>query len=309
VTTSRKTYNILVPYFTRSEHGPLEPLLKIAKQHPFDKMLKLWDVDARVYDKPGYYPEDGYGHSLVPEPDLVLCGFDRPEMAKYAYDAYHMGPPLPIAQIFAGDIAGGAYDDRDRFVISNYADLIFTAGRRQQSRVIEATRWRREVNELPIVICSGATHYDDMTVEEIPGMKLPKEFALVLYNRPSLLSMTETVDEVMELGKWLDNHGHPVYWAQPNGDEGSDKITNIARLFCETQMLPQMTRGEFLWILSKASIFVGNSSALCYEAPYFLRPIKQFGVRNKYREALEETQPGASACILTNIYNFLERRQ
>ena len=73
-------------------------------------------------------------------PDIVLCGFDRPEMVDLAYCAYHQN--IPVAQIFAGDISGGAFDDADRFVISTYSTLIFCADNPQFERIQRTFMWK-----------------------------------------------------------------------------------------------------------------------------------------------------------------------
>lgn len=156
--------------------------------------------------------------------DLVLASFDRPEMIPVAYEAYHRG--IPVAQIFAGDIAGGAYDDADRFVISQYASLLFCATQRAAQRVSKAVEWRRKLRDFPKVSVVGATHFDDMQTLTDNSPELPPflkgKFDLVLYNPPSFLTADEIKDELLDLREHLNNR--PVVWIAPNGDRYSELI-------------------------------------------------------------------------------------
>jgi len=235
-------------------------------------------------------------------PDVVLCPFDRPEMVPVAYSAYHY--KVPIAQIFAGDIAGGAFDDAERFVISNYARWLFCADYPQAKRVRAATRWKEECGLDRNIVVVGATHFDDMTaVNEQEPRKLG-DYTLVLYNPPSLLDREGVEMELGQLQKEVEDD-ELVLWADPNGDANSDIVEEFAE---DAVRLGALERTEFLSFLKNANRIVGNSSCMFYEAVYFDVPYKQIGVRNRYREPIPKfmCKPGASRAVIEALKEGIE---
>lgn len=290
----KEPYRILIPYFTRSEWGPLTPLLNVMKK---DERLEAITVPKKMDNLQTI--DDVL---TVLSPDMVLCGFDRPEMVPVAYAAYHRR--IPIAQIFAGDIAGGAFDDRDRFVISNFADLLFCSEGFQKRRVEEALAWRTFAEDQPRIVVSGATHFDDM---ETDASLVPRNnYTLVLYNPPSLLSREQIVSEL----KLVDIIGNPwpIVWVAPNGDKNSDVVEEFAKAHANCTYLESQPRDRFLGLLEFCQFFVSNSSALAYEAPYFKRPVERMGIRNSIRYKLQESEckPGASKIICDEIVKYLD---
>ena len=312
-------YRILIPYFTRSEWGPLTPLLKVMKE---DQRLEAITVPKKMDSLQAISDV-----LAVLAPDMVLCGFDRPEMVPVAYGAYHKH--IPIAQIFAGDIAGGAFDDRDRFVISNYADLLFCADEKQMRRVRKATAWRQDLREVePYCLVSGPTNFDDMPFS-VPG-DVPAPFDLVLYNPPSLASEKEILKELEEIKRVIQYgepspgsvYAYPVVWVAPNGDKYSDLIEdfaidfskhfplgpNLAATDCHVLWRKTMPRNEFLGYLASCNRFIGNSSSMFYEAVYFNVRRVQIGMRNSLREEISKSmcKQGASKIICNSIVNYLD---
>lgn len=272
--------------FTRSEKGPLEPLIHTARDMGHE-VLALDLSQCPDKDRLAVIEE----HLNETGPDYVLAFFDRPEMVPVAYAAYHMG--FPIAQAFAGDIAGGAWDDADRFVISNYATFLFTADTPQFKRCVQAMKWKKAVETPCLIKTVGATHFDDMEALT-PSVNEP--YDLVLYNPPSLLSRLAVEAELSEMVSYL-SEDRLVYWATPNGDPNSDLVQEYANTFSP---LPELCREEFLGYLKGATTLYGNSSCMFYEAPYFGIPVMQFGVRNRFRERIspERRKPGATKAIL-----------
>ena len=294
--------HIWTPIFTRSELGPLGPLVEKAKESK-DIVFHLDDMRRIQKD---HWLNHVKKYIDTYKPDLVLCGFDRPEMSLIAWQVYHLD--VPIAQIFAGDIAGGAHDDADRYTISNYSDLLFCADQPQYDRVYRTLAWRKPLGTFPEIYISGATHFDDMRFEVPDWPETRGEYALVLYNPPSFANTFQMEQELLEIQKICEKK--TVLWAQPNGDENSSFVRGFVALMKNTKLLPEMDRHAFLGFLNQASLFVGNSSCLFYEAPYFGVPTKQIGMRNKYREMISRNMMtmGASEEILARIREFLAKR-
>lgn len=295
-----RKWKVWTCYFTRSEEGPLQPLL--------NELNRRYEIDCRVFDMqqvPDINREvTVHGQLNIYKPDMVLCSFDRPEMVTVAYIAYHKH--IPISQIFAGDVAGGAWDDADRYAISNYANICFCADIPAYNRLQKALEWKRICLEDSHIFLSGATHFDDMGYEAFND----EGYNLVLYNPPSLASDDQIREELKEIREEID--GKKTYWAAPNRDPRSNIITEFAKeLQADVSYLDNMPRKKFLGILKNADLFVGNSSSMFYEAQFWNVPIKQIGVRNRYREPIgkDMCRPGASKMITARMLEYLRGRQ
>jgi len=298
-----KRYVVWTCYFTRSEKGPLMPLL--------DLMRKDARFEVLTYNFTGKNITQDFlkEHFAAVKPDVVLCGFDRPEMVPVAYTAYHMN--IPVAQIFAGDIAGGAWDDADRFAISQYASLLFVSGKAQKRRLEKALAWRKEINDMPEITISGATHIDDLKISLPSVVYSNNDYNVVLYNPPSRLDpegIKKEVDEILELvGDDM------TFWFEPNGDEFSDLVMDYVGSKERKNIIlrKNVDRSKFLGYLLNCKKFIGNSSAMFYEGQMFKAEKIQVGVRNAYREPLEPkyARAGASEKISEGLYNYLERKK
>lgn len=290
---------IWVCYFTRSEFGPLEPLIR--------ELQFREDVDLKVESFARNVSMDAISYSLDEfDPDMVLCGFDRPEMVPVAYTAYHKD--VPIAQIFAGDLAGGAYDDADRFALSSYSTLLFCASLRSKQRVTAALRWRDEMYDDKRVHLVGATHFDDMKDNGHPT-DVQGPYDLVLYNPPSMASYEQIKKELLKIQQNLKK-GRAVVWIEPNGDKFSKIVNDFAIKLEGTLWKKSMLRPDFLSYLKYCERFIGNSSSMSYEAPYLKRITVQIGMRNRFRERIPEDKckPGASKRIADLMIDFCKER-
>lgn len=248
-------------------------------------------------------------HFAAVKPDVVICGFDRPEMVPVAYAAYHAN--IPVAQIFAGDLAGGAWDDADRFAISQYASMLFVSGKAQKRRLEKALSWRKEMNDMPEIIISGATHFDDIMHLKIPSEVFRiNEYNVVLYNPPSLLDACDIRKELDEILEIVGDDR--TLWFEPNGDPFSDLVMDYvgSKERKNIVLRKSIDRYMFLGFLANCKKFIGNSSAMFYEGQAFRAEKVQVGVRNAYREPIEAgyARAGASKNISEGLYNYLERK-
>jgi len=305
-----KKLKIWAPYFTRSEFGPLDPLLEKLEEDGRFSVQRLNWTDHR--------PTLGemIDEFKLNSPDAVFCCFDRPEMVPVAYASYHAD--VPAVQVFAGDIAGGAYDDADRFAISQYASILFCSSMVQKERLEKALEWKKGIGQFPRICVSGPTHLDDMfwinppetdITYGKPGYLWPLKYDLVLYNPPSMLGIREIKEEVDEIFRLIGD-GY-AYWFAPNGDRHSDWLVDRVHKMMETsdkiRYFPSMERLRFLGYLVNATRFIGNSSALFYEGPALDVECVQVGVRNKYRETVRG-KGGASRKIADELYEFLKTK-
>ena len=300
-----KRYTIWTCYFTRSEKGPLMPLLDMMRKDPRFEVLSYNFTGKSKNITQDLLKE----HFAAVKPDAVICGFDRPEMVPVASAAYHAG--IPVAQIFAGDLAGGSWDDADRFAISQYASMLFVSGKAQKRRLEKALSWRKEMNDMPEIIISGATHFDDIMHLKIPSEVFRiNEYNVVLYNPPSLLDACDIRKELDEILEIVGDDR--TFWFEPNGDRLSDMIMDYVGAKEKKNIVfrKNLDRNRFLGYLMYCKKFIGNSSAMFYEGQAFPCEKVRVGVRNAYREPVEpgHMRAGASKNISEGLYNYLERK-
>ena len=297
-----RKFTIWTCYFTRSEKGPLMPLLDMMRKDPRFEVLSYNFSGKNITQD--FLKE----HFAAVKPDVVICGFDRPEMVPVAYAAYHAN--IPVAQIFAGDLAGGAWDDADRFAISQYASMLFVSGKAQKRRLEKALSWRKEMNDMPEIIISGATHFDDMSMSPPMAVCAVEGYNVVLYNPPSLLDPEGIRKELDEILKLIGDER--TVWFEPNGDPFSDLVMDYigSKERPNIFLRKNADRSKFLGYLMYCKKFIGNSSAMFYEGQTFRAEKVQVGVRNAYREPIEAgyARAGASKNISEGLYNYLERK-
>jgi UDP-N-acetylglucosamine 2-epimerase len=237
-------------------------------------------------------------------------------MVDLAYSAYHAN--IPVCQIFAGDISGGAFDDADRFAITTYSSLIFTADNPQYERVQRSFMWKGLLRERPRVFISGATHFDDMEYDD-EAVPPKKKYALVLYNPPNMGEIIPQVyadlDAIIAKLENYFNKGiiEVAYWVAPNGDYGSDVVISSAKRYTRqyrVEYLGELPHRKFLGYMKHCDVMIGNSSSMYYEAAFFNRDTLQIGQRNKYREKIASIRchPGASQKIIGHIREFIGER-
>lgn len=288
---------LAVFYSNRAEKGILMPVIK--------RMRESSTLDPLVCDLFSIKPPvsklgSTYDHTyklLEENPvDLALCGFDRLEMIFVALAAHHHN--IPIAQVHAGDQSfKGSFDDVTRHSISLYAQVHFCNGYKSYMRtcglmnaVGRSAKWTFEV---------GSTAFDDLEIDD--SLCPEKPYLLILYNPPTRRpDLMET--ELTEIKNMVDK---PAVWIGPNWDPGSSKIVSYAHevAFSKGKAITyrdNVPRPQFLGLLKNCDRFLGNSSSLFLEAPYFLpkERIIHIGVRNQGREFIE-IRPGGSDRIVS----------
>ena len=277
----------------RAERGVLAPVIDELKKRQFDVVDAVlpdrWDMTAVWCDAEEY----------LAGADYAICPFDRAQITTTAM-LCHLNK-VPFAQMHAGEISSGTFDDSNRYVISLWADMCLCAHRRFARRV----RKIKKIAHLPgIVATVGITHLDNISIDEsiVPS----EEYNLVIYNPPTLLDarrMRKEMDEIVSCA-WNKR----IIWIGPNGDVGSDIINDYvaeAKDWFKSLITyyPNLPRPQFLGLLKNAYCVYGNSSCLIYEAPHFQTPVRMIGERNRIREKLR-FRIGASS----RIADLIERR-
>lgn len=268
----------------RSEEGLLRPVIEELRK---DWEVWEWRIPDNWFDVPAFF------HEQMETPDLAICPYDRPPVTLAAYFLYHAR--VPIAQLHAGDISSGTFDDMDRWCITAWAKYHFCAGEDQAERVKAFLDVIRRPKPWYVHV-SGVTNLDD-----IENMAEPPDgdYDVVLYNPPT------AAPELMatELAPVFNLLDKETYWLVPNGDPGSLFISEKVQAFAQHKPIvwtPTMPHESLLGLLSRAKRVIGNSSALFFEAPYFRCDIIHVGERNRIREHVK-LEPGGSRRIAEKL--------
>ena len=178
--------------------------------------------------------------------DMLLILGDRWEILAAA-TAAHLRR-MPIAHIGGGDVTEGSYDDAMRDCISRMATIHFTTSFSSTARLVALGYRNVHLVGNPAV---------DYIVRE-PWQRereVAEPYVLVSYQ-------PETIDDTVDIQAVEAAIGtRKAVWVSPNPDRGSDRISRGE----------SYSHDRFLNLLLHCDEFIGNSSAMFYEAP-FLKP-------------------------------------
>ena len=202
---------------------------------------------------------DGILYGL--KPVLLFILGDRWEIMAAATAAHLQR--IPIAHIGGGDVTEGSYDDAMRDCISRMAAIHFTTSTAATARLV--AQGYRNVN----LVGNPAVDYIMHAAWQREGGWPTEPYLLVSYQ-------AETIDSdhhgagfrTLKLGV-----GKRVVFIRPNKDLGSDTINIFINDAVRDGDIVHdyVSHDEFLNLLYHCDEFIGNSSAIFYEAP-FLKP-------------------------------------
>ena len=218
-------------------------------------------------------------------PDIVLISGDRAESLTLCLTAAYMG--VPVAHIQAGD-RSGHIDDAARFAIGRLAHIHFA------SCEDSADRLRRMGEQDFRIFTVGAPQLDDIVDRTFDASSVRLDGTAFDVTRPYILLVQHPVmaerDEAAQHMKACISAclaaGLPVVWIYPNSDFGYTRITAVIEEFRGTANLfavRNLNRDDFLTLLARAAVLVGNSSSGMLEAPSFRVPVVNLGTRQRGR--------------------------
>lgn len=230
-------------------------------------------------------------------PDLVVTIADRYETISTAIAASYMN--IPLVHIQGGEVTG-SIDEKVRHAITKLADIHFVSTACAATRVIK-------MGERPeSVFNTGCPSIDlardaamSMDVKMNPFDKyggvggecfdLEKGYSIVMQHPVT----TEYQDARMQITETLlaiEKYGRSVFWFWPNVDAGSDATSKGIRAFREThqprniRFFKNMSPRDFLVLLMRSDMIIGNSSVAIRECAYLGIPAVNIGSRQTGRE-------------------------
>ena len=217
-------------------------------------------------------------------PDWLLIAGDRGEtfMASVA-GAY---TNTPTAHIQAGELSGNI-DGLARHAIGKMAHLHFASNQDAVKRLIRLGEEKKRIFKV------GATQLDEIKnklfssknhIRKKFNIKENEKLIIAIFH-PVTEDQKETNLNTIKILKALEKNRCKKIWIMPNNDSGSDDIreTVLNNKNSEISVHRNLSREDFLGLLSIASCMIGNSSSSLIEAPSFQLPAINIGRRQKDR--------------------------
>lgn len=276
-------------YSSRSEIGLINPVIEALEAKGFEIVkVNLTDhVDLKVESLGEVYNWSYLflKNMMAKRPDMCFTPFDRYEMVFATLASHHLN--IPIAQMHAGDISEGTWDDATRHVISLYSTIYFCNGKKSTERV---KRLLKSIDKSTTHVYDvGSTAFDNIELDNSIVPTFP--YNLVVYNIPT--KNPELISEELNfIEKLLMDTGSRSIWILPSDKVFTELvISTVDRLEHQGKVVrySSLPRSQFLALMKNCRYFIGNSSSMIYEAPAFLKSeqIIHVGIRNEGREPVE----------------------
>ena len=236
-----------------------------------------------------------YGITQVLEdikPDLVFIEGDRGEALAGAIAAAHLN--IPIIHHGSGDISG-SIDNKIRSAISVLSDYLLAGNQDSYQRLISIGLPEERITFV------GEPGLDDIFSGEYPTIEqINKKYNLPI-EKPVILLIyhPDTEDNVyvdVEIKTILDSIselGITTVAIYSNSDAGGRQINLILdekeKELSFLKVFPHVERSDFLGLMNRCSLMLGNSSAGIVELPSFKKPFVCVGLRQKNRLKTQNT--------------------
>lgn len=220
-------------------------------------------------------------------PDWLLVPADREESMTLALCGTYMN--IATAHYAAGDRVVGNADDMIRHAVSRLSHLLLTTHEQARERLIKAgeEEWRvHNVGHAGIDRLRTTEQLSTSDLANALGVKeIADQFAVIIQH--PLTSeidkageqMRETLSAVLELGL-------QTFISYPNSDPGSNQIIEVIeeqRSDPHVSVFRNIPDREFVNLLRRATVLIGNSSLGLLEAPYLKLPVVNVGRRQSER--------------------------
>ena len=226
-------------------------------------------------------------------PDIVLIRGDRFEQLALAMVASYLNKT--IAHIEGGDLTG-TIDESVRHAITKLSHIHFVTNEPARRRLVQMGENPKRVFN----VGSPDTEFASLVKKKFyPAtindsgvghtVDFKKPFVIVIYHPVTTeLNNRESAEKLL---KAVGDLNTQAVWFWPNNDAGTAEIAKAIRIYREkgflrndkirfvTDILPE----DFIALLKKSSVFVGNSSAGIKECSYLGVPAVNIGTRQQGR--------------------------
>ena len=262
---------------SRADYGLLEWPVKVLRESfdvEFERLI--------CYDPANAFTKaDWLMSKKTWQPDCLLILGDRWEILQAAIAAHLRR--VPIAHIGGGDVTLGSYDDAMRDCISRLATWHFPTSDKAADRLCGTSGYEGCEHGYP---ASSVHMIGNIAIDYIRHGDWKRErpidepYVVVSYQAETIDDDGDNIHELFEqLG------GKKCVFILPNMDTGRDKIEALIRGFAakEDAIMESLPHAEFLNLLYYCDEFIGNSSAMLYEAPELNVKCRMIGKRQAGR--------------------------
>ena len=232
------------------------------------------------------------------KPDAVVTVADRYETIATAIAASYMN--IPVIHVQGGEVTG-SIDEKVRHAVTKLSNQHFVANEQAAERVIRMGEDPATVHVTgcPSVDLAARVMEDAAGIQAFDPFEryagVGQQFDLsdgyaVVMQHPVTTEYTGSLNQIQETLYAVCELKKPTLWFWPNVDAGSDGISKGIRHFRETNDVPfihffkNMTPEDFLRLLVKARVLVGNSSVGIRESAYLGIPVVNIGNRQSGRD-------------------------
>ncbi|HWF89270.1 MAG TPA: UDP-N-acetylglucosamine 2-epimerase, partial [Pyrinomonadaceae bacterium] len=220
-------------------------------------------------------------------PDWLLAPADREESMTLALCGTYMN--IATAHYAAGDRVVGNADDMVRHAVSRLSHLLLTTHEQARERLIRAGEQDWRVHNVGHAGIDRLRSTRQLTTSELANalgvQNIDDQFAVIIQH--PLTSeidnagpqMRETMSAALELGL-------QTFVSYPNSDPGSNQIIDVIEEFSShprISVFKNIPDIEFVNLLRRATVLLGNSSMGLLEAPYLKLPVVNIGRRQSER--------------------------
>ena len=220
-------------------------------------------------------------------PDWLLVPADREESMTLALCGTYMN--VATAHYGAGDRVVGNADDMIRHAVSRLSHLLLTTHEQALERLIKAGEEEWRVHNVGHAGIDRLRTTDQLNTSDLAnalGVKsIDDQFAVIIQHpltseiENAGAQMRETLSAILDLGL-------QTFISYPNSDPGSNQIVDVIeehRQNPRISVFKNIPDREFVNLLRRATVLLGNSSLGLLEAPYLKLPVVNVGRRQSER--------------------------
>ncbi len=223
------------------------------------------------------------------KPDIVLVLGDRYEIFAFASAAAIIG--IPIAHMYGGDTTEGAVDEFFRHCITKMSILHFTSCKKSRDRVIQMGENPSRVFDVGSTAVENILNLKPVelgSIEEKFSFKLSDKPLVVVTFHAVTTEVEKSLDQQRELIKAMEEISNVNYIVtKANADTMGTEINKIwmeeGAKHSNWLVVDSLGRENYLSVLKKAEMILGNSSSGLSEAPILRVPTVNIGNRQKGR--------------------------
>lgn len=224
--------------------------------------------------------------------DLVVVRGDRYEVLSAAIASAYLN--IPIAHIEGGDVSG-TIDESVRHAITKLSHIHFTTNELSKKRVLqmgENPKYVFNYGSPDVEFASKNNHKISNDLINYFGVgsriDINKPFIMVSQH-PVTTEFGKNREIIMKTLEAIEELDIPTIWFWPNIDAGTDEVSKGIRTFREEgrgekiRFIKFLPPEDYIALLKKASVLVGNSSAGIKECSFLGIPVVNIGSRQNGR--------------------------